>query len=121
MSYARFGPDSDIYVYLHVDGYLHCCACLLPDDSRDSFTCNTTDDMITHLRDHATAGHRIPDHTRPALERDRDENDRWIADELAISLVYDAMRAELDAEQDRAEMRNRAADVVETLRERWRR
>lgn len=79
MSYARFGSDSDVYVYCDIGGYLCCCACRLasePCGSREFFT---TADMLAHLDEHRAAGHAIPDYTRPALEGEADENDSWIA------------------------------------------
>jgi len=31
MSYARFGKDSDVYIYQHINGKLTCCSCKLPE------------------------------------------------------------------------------------------
>ncbi len=75
MSYARFGWDgSDVYVYLHVGGYLCCCACSLTDDWRHT----STDAMIAHLREHIAAGDTVPADVIPALDADREENDAFI-------------------------------------------
>jgi len=38
MSYARFGDDSDIYVYPHVGGGFECCACRLAELTPSIFT-----------------------------------------------------------------------------------
>lgn len=29
MAYARFGENSDVYVYKHISGYIECCNCVL--------------------------------------------------------------------------------------------
>lgn len=76
MSYARFGADSDVYVYLSVHGDFQCCACQLKGSSQ-SFT--TTDAIIAHLRDHIDAGYEVPTRTIARLEAEREENDAWIA------------------------------------------
>lgn len=77
MSYARFGSDSDVYVFLNVSGYFECCGCELLTDTM-SATFKTTDEMVTHLREHIAAEHAVPDFTIPALETERKENDSWI-------------------------------------------
>ena len=94
MSYCRFAsaemveewvgdPDidverSDLYVFLACGGFLECCACRLLSDLR-SFTADTTDEMIAHVREHIAAGHAVPTHVIPSLEDDRTENDLFIA------------------------------------------
>lgn len=75
MSYCRFS-EADVYVFPDVRGYLSCCGCWL--DKRGNSAYYSTDDMIAHLREHIAAGHHVPDHVIPALERDREENDHWI-------------------------------------------
>lgn len=59
MSYARFGPNSDVYVYSDVSGYIACCGCLLGD--REDF--HSIPEIVTHMGDHAAAGHKV----HPAL------------------------------------------------------
>ena len=78
MSYARFGDDSDVYVYLDVAGELRCCACrfLTGCESRGF---RTTADLIAHLYAHQDAGHAVPADTFTELEARREENDAWIA------------------------------------------
>jgi hypothetical protein len=78
MSYCRFG-EADIYVFLDIGGYLNCCGCMLDSES-SSAQAYTTDDMIAHLREHQAEGHDVPEDVIEALEADREENDRWIAD-----------------------------------------
>lgn len=61
MSYVRFGEKgSDVYVYLDVDGTIHCCGCfLLPEDEHCPRTA-TAAGMADHLRRHLAAGHVVP-------------------------------------------------------------
>lgn len=68
MSYARKGPDSDVYVYS--DGeWLHCMACWLDEDG-NTVSHDNYPEMITHLESHRAKGHSVPDY---ALERLRKE------------------------------------------------
>lgn len=78
MSYCRFS-DGDVYVYLDYCGYLCCCACAL--DGGTNF--HSTAEMVRHLGEHIAAGHIVPDDVIPALEADREENDRYIAEAAA--------------------------------------
>jgi hypothetical protein len=73
MSYARFS-EGDVYVFLNVGGTLECCGCSLG----DRWDFDSTDAMLEHLREHAAAGHAIPDRCIPGLEEDREENDAFI-------------------------------------------
>lgn len=59
MAYARFGQfGSDVYVYEHIDGGLHCCGCSL--GAGDCFSTDTGAAMIGHLREHQRAGDHVP-------------------------------------------------------------
>ena len=60
MSYARFGPDSDVYVFADIDGGYRCCFCAFS-RSGPSFRCDTAAEMIEHLREHRAAGHTVPE------------------------------------------------------------
>lgn len=75
MAYARFGPDSDVYVFAGgPDGaVLECCNCALVLDI--SFWATSTDEMIRHLQDHEAAGHRVPGDLVEALLADQAENE----------------------------------------------
>lgn len=84
MSYARFGTDSDVYVYDHVDGWLACTICRLnplgpgrmfPDDFQ---AFNSTQEMLDHLAVHIKAGHKVPPSTLSKLIDARDETDHWL-------------------------------------------
>lgn len=55
MSYARFGEDSDVYIY--DDGEkINCCGCKLDGD----FASDVFDDICDHLTRHLDAGHKVP-------------------------------------------------------------
>lgn len=83
MSYARFGyEDSDVYVFLAVEGHLECCACLLgatperPGGVTARFA--NTAEMIDHLKAHRLQSHTVPGSTLDDLRRDGAENDAFI-------------------------------------------
>lgn len=77
MSYARFGlGGSDVYVFLHVQGFLECCWCPLAGTNREFIT---TDAMVAHLNDHRAAGHHVCEDTIEDLLADKAENDAWMA------------------------------------------
>jgi len=72
MSYARFGEDSDVYVYADAEaGYLRCVGC--------NVDFSSTDAMLEHLRGHIASGDAVPAKVIPALEADRAKNDEWLA------------------------------------------
>jgi hypothetical protein len=72
VSYARMGPDSDVYVYADAEvGRLRCCGCMAD--------FSTTAGMIDHLREHIANGDAVPDRTIPALEAEGAKNDAWMA------------------------------------------
>jgi hypothetical protein len=75
VSYARRAdPGSDIYLYMHVDGYLECNSCSLAAPPQHSFRGHNTGEMISHLGEHLSAGHRVPGHVIPELLADDDDN-----------------------------------------------
>ena len=82
MSYARFSRDSDVYVFLSVEGYLDCCGCTLNKKGEDihygSFHSYTTKDMLDHLKHHRQVGDDVPDYCMESLLEDMEENDAWI-------------------------------------------
>jgi hypothetical protein len=58
MSFARFGPDSDVYVYYHVGGFYDCCGCrFMPSQFL------TKAEIIAHLQIHIGQGDKVPDDT----------------------------------------------------------
>lgn len=73
MPYARWGPDSDVFLFggvahpppddVHV---IVCCGCLLiredPDDwlMSPSLDFRTKEEILAHLKEHLDAGHVVP-------------------------------------------------------------
>ncbi|ROR97803.1 hypothetical protein EDD28_2412 [Salana multivorans] len=57
MSYARFGPSSDVYVYGDIAGYVACCGCILS----DQWDFHSAAEIVAHLREHVAAGHNVPE------------------------------------------------------------
>lgn len=72
MSYARFGDESDVYVYADAEaGCLRCVGC--------NADFSTTYAMVEHLHGHIEKGDAVPAAVIPALETDRAKNDAWLA------------------------------------------
>lgn len=60
MSYARFGADSDVYLFAHVAGFVQCCGCSLRPSADDpAANLHTSGAVVEHLRAHVAAGHRV--------------------------------------------------------------
>jgi len=76
MSYCRFA-DNDAYIYLHVDGFLECCACRLmgmdDDDWYKNFTTKKISEMLDHIKQHRDAGHHIESYADERLLREQKE------------------------------------------------
>jgi hypothetical protein len=60
MAYARFGQDSDVYVFEDVGGFLCCMRCQFS-ESREIRT-RSRGEMIEHLWAHRGAGEKVPEH-----------------------------------------------------------
>lgn len=58
MAYARYGKDSDVYVYEHVDGGYRCERC---PRVGSHFHCASASEMVRHLLGHRQRGDRVPD------------------------------------------------------------
>jgi hypothetical protein len=56
MSYTRFGPSSDVYVYSDVGGYVACCGCILG----DKWDFHSVTEIVAHMAEHQAAGHKVP-------------------------------------------------------------
>jgi len=60
MAYARWGNDSDVYVYQmeleDASRVFTCCMCEIEKD----FYCDTRQEMIEHLAKHKKAGDKVP-------------------------------------------------------------
>ena len=79
MSYARFSEDSNVYVFATIEKGAHvaeCCGCLLiPRDDEGDATApwpqyDSPDGIITHLREHQAAGHKVPDYAFRSIMED---------------------------------------------------
>ena len=69
MAYARFGEDSDVYIYLHLNNNYICCNCGL--NANKDFDCQTPKQMIAHLiQHHIKLKHKIPKHTMYRLQEE---------------------------------------------------
>lgn len=65
MSYARWGSESDVYVYAHYLGYVQCCGCLLGESDPDnvwnkSVNLGSREEVVAHMMEHVEVGHTIP-------------------------------------------------------------
>jgi len=81
MSYSRFAPDSDVYVFMGTGDKLHCCRCGLdPAGLSMEFIADDHREMLDHLERHKEAGHRVPDAAIAELEeevRELDSRRMW--------------------------------------------
>ena len=66
MAVCRLGPDSDVYVFYNVGGGIECCGCSL--FKQRGFNAPDEAAMISHLRDHAAVGHKVPSEAFDRLE-----------------------------------------------------
>jgi hypothetical protein len=66
MAVCRFGPDSDVYAVYNTGGGIDCCECRLSQDR--AFHAADEAAMISHLKDHAAAGHKVPSEAFERLE-----------------------------------------------------
>ncbi|WP_141619468.1 hypothetical protein [Myxococcus sp. AB036A] len=65
MAYARFGRDSDVYVYEDTRGGFTCERC---PSVGQQFRCATAVEMATHLRQHRAKGDVVPEDAIVELE-----------------------------------------------------
>jgi archaellum biogenesis ATPase FlaH len=70
MSYCRIGNDSDVYVLGNGDGGIQCMCCRLLENWYDSFTCSTEQEMLEHLEQHKSVGHKVPRYAINRLRRE---------------------------------------------------
>ena len=76
MSYCRLGPESDVYMFNHVDGGIECCICAFqPYPGPGSIRFSTPQEALEHLMKHREAGHKVPQSVIDAIgeeaERER--------------------------------------------------
>jgi hypothetical protein len=66
MAFARFGRDSDVYVYADTRGGYSCERC---PKVGESYHCQTAQEMVAHLiQFHRGRGDRVPDDAIAELE-----------------------------------------------------
>jgi hypothetical protein len=79
MSYARFGWNgSDVYIFLHVGGFIQCCGCQFGNDGYGSYDAYSTQEMVDHLKKHEADGDHVPQDVYEGLWEDHDENTYFI-------------------------------------------
>jgi hypothetical protein len=70
MAFARFGRDSDVYVYADARGGFTCERC---PRIGENYHCGTSQEMITHLiQFHRGRGDRVPEQALTSLLRNDD-------------------------------------------------
>lgn len=69
MSFARFGAESDVYLYASVHGGVTCCACGLP-DSPGVASLWSVEAVLEHLQAHRDADQMVPEGTVEAMLSD---------------------------------------------------
>lgn len=81
MSIANFGEDSDVFVYRTFSGHHACASCKLnpihdyerggvEHISFGSVYMDTKTDLLLHLQEHVSAGHKVPGEVLYNLEKD---------------------------------------------------
>lgn len=78
MSYARRGPDSDVYVFRNAsDDKLDCYECRLEDEPGKTVKFDKPSEMVAHLDEHIDVGHNVPAHClrRLTFEVTREERE----------------------------------------------
>ena len=67
MAFARFGRDSDVYVYEDSRGGFTCERCPVVGQQ---FGCPTAAQMVAHLLEHRKTGDRVPEEAIDELKND---------------------------------------------------
>ena len=73
MAYARFGRDSDVYVYQDTRGGYTCERC---PEVGSQFRCNTSAEMVSHLLGHLAKGHKVPSDAVEELRQEKDDQEQ---------------------------------------------
>jgi hypothetical protein len=76
MSYARFSPDSDVYVYMSGDGVFTCCGCKLKDYDLNPMWDYGGSRILDHLQEHIEAGHKVPQYCIEAIKEELEQE--WV-------------------------------------------
>lgn len=67
MAYCRFGADSDVYLYAHINGGWHCSGCSI--DKREPLM-KSAQEALDHLRVHVKNGEKVPRHAIRRLQNE---------------------------------------------------
>jgi hypothetical protein len=70
MSYCRFSPDSNVYMFACIEGGIVCCACSMHPNLFGSYEFATPAEALVHLHEHRAKGHAVPDYAIIALEEE---------------------------------------------------
>jgi hypothetical protein len=73
MAYARFGKDSDVYIYASSEGGYACDRCSLPGAEVSQRLLRSSAEAIEHLLAHRSAGQKVPDRAIREIESDEEE------------------------------------------------
>lgn len=77
MAFCRWGPESDVYMYVGEtrDGEAYFCSnCLLEEGDEVSVKLNSAEAAARHLQLHRDAGHKVPPGTIAAVLADGRRN-----------------------------------------------
>jgi hypothetical protein len=97
MSFTRFSETSDVYIYTHVDGYIHCCGCAIYGDYR-AFSLK---DILFHISEHRELGHKVPEGIEKKISDDvTDQDFKPLARDMFESDSERAFEGELPEEID---------------------
>lgn len=81
MSYCRFGPDSDVYLYRTLYGNdirWECCACSMEKPFGSTIS-KTLKEALVHLHDHEKRGDRVPAGAINRLRREIKHDQKKVA------------------------------------------
>lgn len=82
MSYARFSDDSDVYIFEHANGFIQCCGCLIteaePPEWAGFYNAQTAREMIHHIYQHMSIGHKVPDRCLERINKEHPDLDAKI-------------------------------------------
>ena len=70
MSYCRFGPNSNVYMFESVEGHWECCGCWLVSEYGGRTKLQSPQAALDHLLEHRAAGHVVPEYAIDALKEE---------------------------------------------------
>lgn len=82
MSYARWGEESDVYIFEHVAGYIQCCGCQMTKTSdKELFgfaNLKTARKALEHLDAHVANGDKVSPSTFEKIKKEHPDLDAEI-------------------------------------------